>query len=112
MAIVDYETGKLLGLAAIGDSPDAAGFDPKHALAFSSNGGGTLSIVDTTKAGFPTLQTLKTARGARTMAFDALTGRIYLVTAEFGAAPAATGAMSHSRPSVLPGSFKILVVER
>src|SRR5271168_1645490 len=46
MAVVDYDTGKVLGLAAIGDSPDAAAFDPKHALAFSSNGGdGTLTII-------------------------------------------------------------------
>ena len=113
MAIVDYETGKLLGLAMIGDSPDAAGFDPKHGLAFSSNGGdSTLTIVDTTKPGFPVLQTLKTAKGARTMALDTSTGRVYLVTAQFGVAPAATAAMPHPRPSVVPDSFEIMVVER
>ena len=56
MAVVDYESGKVLGLAAIGDSPDAAGFDPKHGLAFSSNGGdGTLTIVNAEKPGFPVL---------------------------------------------------------
>ena len=113
MAIVDYAAGKLLGLAAIGDSPDAAAFDPAHHLAFSSNGGdGTLSVIDTMKAEFPTVQSLKTARGARTMTLDAATGRIYLVTAEFGAAPAATAAMPHPRPSIVPDSFQILVVER
>jgi DNA-binding beta-propeller fold protein YncE len=113
MVIVDYETGKVLGLAAIGDSPDAANFDPKHAVAFSSNGGdGTLTIVDTTKPDFPTVQTLKTARGARTMAFDAATGRVYLVTAQFGPAPAATAAMPRPRPSILPDSFEVIVVER
>ncbi|HEY6376892.1 MAG TPA: YncE family protein [Edaphobacter sp.] len=110
MAIVDYTSGQLLGLASIGDSPDAAGFDPKNGLAFSSNGGNaTLSIIDTTKAGFPTVQTVKTAKGARTMAFDASTGRVYLVTAEFGA-PLATA--PHARPSVVPGTFEILVVEK
>jgi YVTN family beta-propeller protein len=114
MAIVDYETGKVLGLATIGDSPDAARFDSKHGLAFSSNGGdgGSLSVVDTTKPGFPTLQSVKTARGARTMAFDASTGRIYVVTAEFGPAPAATETMPHPRPSVLPDSFQVIVIER
>ena len=84
MAIVDYQSGKVLGLASIGDSPDAAGFDPKHGLAFSSNGGdGTLTIVDAEKPGFPVLETVKTEAGARTMALDASTGRIYLVTAQF-----------------------------
>ena len=113
MIIVDYETGKVLGLAAIGDSPDAAGFDPRHKVAFSSNGGdGTLTIVDTTKPHFPTLQSLKTARGARTMAFDAETGRVYLVTAQLGPAPAATAAMPHPRPSILPDTFEVIVVDR
>jgi YVTN family beta-propeller protein len=112
MAVVDYDEGKVLGLAAIGDSPDAAAFDAKHGLAFSSNGGdGTLTIVDTGKPGFPVRQTVKTEKGARTMALDALTGRVYLVTAEFGPPPAATEATPHPRRSVVPDSFKIIVVE-
>ena len=112
MVVVDYETGKVLGLAAIGDSPDAAGFDPKHGLAFSSNGGdGTLTIVDASKSGFPALQTVKTENGARTMALDASTGRVYLVTAQFGPPPAATEAMPHPRRSVVPDSFEVIVVE-
>lgn len=113
MAVVDYDSGKLLGLAGIGDSPDAAGFDQKHGLAFSSNGGdGTLTIVDSGKPGFPVLQTVKTEKGARTMAFDASTGRVYLVTAQFGPPPAPTEAMPHRRRSVVPDSFEIIVVER
>jgi DNA-binding beta-propeller fold protein YncE len=111
MVVVDYESGKVLGLANIGDSPDAAGFDPKHALAFSSNGGdGTLTIVDSAKPGFPVAQTLNTEKGARTMALDVSTGRIYLATARFGPAPAATEAMPHPRRSVVPDSFEIIVV--
>src|SRR3984885_4622234 len=111
MAVVDYESGKVLGLAAIGDSPDAAGFDPKHGLAFSSNGGdGTFTVVDTGKPGFPVLQTVKTEKGARTMALDASTGRVYLVTAEFGPAPPPTEAMPHPRRSVVPDSFEVIVV--
>ena len=113
MAVVNYETGKLLGLASIGSSPDAAGFDPKHGVAFSSNGGdGTLTVVDATKPGFPALQALKTAKSARTMAFDSATGRVYLVTAQYGPAPAATDAMPRPRPAVLPDSFEVIVVER
>ncbi|WP_158910265.1 YncE family protein [Granulicella sp. L56] len=112
MAIVDYTTGKQLGTAAIGDSPDAAGFDAKHDLAFSSNGDGTLTIVNAAKPGFPVLQTLKTAKGARTMAIDGSTGRVYLVTAQFGAAPQATEDHPHPRPSIVPDTFEIIVVER
>jgi YVTN family beta-propeller protein len=111
MSVLDYDQGKVLRLAAIGDSPDAAGFDPKHGFAFSSNGGdGTLTIVDSGKPRFPVLQTVKTEKGARTMALDASTGRVYLVTAEFGPPPAPTDAMPHPRRSVVPESFKIIVV--
>lgn len=113
MAIVDYTSGKLLGLASIGDSPDAAGFDPRSGLAFSSNGGdATLSVIDTSKPGFPNIQTLKTAKGARTMAFDPSTGRIYLVAAQFGVTPSATAATPRPRPSIVPDSFEVLVVEK
>ncbi|WP_035349066.1 YncE family protein [Edaphobacter aggregans] len=112
MAVVSYDSGKLLGLATIGDSPDAAGFDPKTGLAFSSNGDGTLTVIDANKQGFPRLQSVPTARGARTMALDTSTGKIYLSTAKFGPAPAPTAAVPHPRPSVLPDSFEILVVTR
>jgi YVTN family beta-propeller protein len=113
MGIVDFTSGKLLGLASIGDSPDAAAFDAKSGLAFSSNGGdGSLSVIDTTKIKFPTVQTLKTAKGARTMTFDASTGKVFIAAGQFGPAPAATAAMPHPRPSILPGSFEILVVEK
>jgi len=110
MAIVDYESGKLLGLASIGDSPDAAAFDIKHNIAFSSNGDGTLTLVNVLKTGFPTLQTVQTAKGARTMAFDALTGQVFLSSAKFGPAPAATPSMPHPRPAVIPDTFEIIVV--
>lgn len=113
MAIVDYTSGNLLGLASIGDSPDAAGFDTKTGLAFSSNGGdATLSAVDTTKSGFPTVQTVKTAKGARTMALDSTTGRIFLAAAKYGATPPATASMPHPRPSIVPGSFEIIVLDK
>jgi DNA-binding beta-propeller fold protein YncE len=110
MAVTDAATGKRLATPKIGDGPDAAGYDAKNKLAFSSNGDGTLTIVDAGKPGYPVLQTVKTQRGARTMAFDAATGRVYLVTAEFGAAPAATPEQPHPRPAVVPGSFSVIVV--
>ena len=113
MAIVDYTSGKLLGLASIGDSPDAAGYDEKTGLAFSSNGGSaTLSVIDASKPGYPTVQTVTTAKGARTMTLEASTGRVYLVTAQFGPVPAATPTTPRPRASAVPGSFEVLVVEK
>jgi DNA-binding beta-propeller fold protein YncE len=46
MAVVDADSGKLITTVPIGDGCDATAFDPKDALAFSSNGGdGTLTVV-------------------------------------------------------------------
>lgn len=110
MGVSNYTTGKLVALASIGDGPDAAGFDGKLHVAFSSNGEGTVSVVDTSKPGYPTVQTVTTVKGARTMAYDALTGRIFLSAAKYGPAPAATAATPRPRPAVVPGSFEIMVI--
>ena len=110
MAVVDANSGKTLANPAIGDGPDAARYDAKRKLAFSSNGGGTLTIVDAGKEGYPVLQTLATQRGARTMTLDEDTGRIYLATATFGEQPAASAENPHRWPSIAAGSFTILVV--
>jgi len=110
MAVIDTRTGKTLANPAIGEGPDAARYDAKRKLAFSSNGGGTLTVVDASKANYPVVQNLETQRGARTMTLDQSTGRIYLATAAFGDRPAPTAANPHPRPAIVPGSFTILVV--
>jgi YVTN family beta-propeller protein len=110
MAVTDANTGKALANPTIGDSPDAAGYDDRNELAFSSNGDGTLTVIDAKGATYPVLQNLTTQRGARTMAFDSITSRIYLVTAELGPRPAATAENPRPRPAIAPGSFVVLVV--
>jgi YVTN family beta-propeller protein len=110
MAVTDAMTGKRLATPEIGDGPDAAGYDAKNNVVFSSNGDGTLTVIDAGKPGYPVLQTVATEPRARTMAFDPANGRVYLVTAKFGPAPAATAENPHPRPAVLPGMFTVLVV--
>ena len=112
MAVTDANTGKVLANPAIGEGPDAAGYDAKHHLVFSSNGGGSLTVIDASKASYPVLQDLATQRGARTMAFDPRTDRIYLATAEMGPRPEPTAQNPRPRPSITAGSFTILVVGR
>ncbi|HXR37959.1 MAG TPA: YncE family protein [Terracidiphilus sp.] len=112
MAVVDSNTGNSLGTAAIGDGPDAAGWNLAEKLAFASCGEGILAVIDTTKAGFPTFEALPTQRGARTMAYDPATDRVYLVTAEFGPRPDPTPDNPRPRPAIVPGSFTVIVVGR
>jgi YVTN family beta-propeller protein len=112
MAVVDAHSGKILANPTIGDGPDAARYDSAGKLAFSSNGDGTLTVIDAGKDTYPVLQNLTTQRGARTMTLDTASGRIYLATATFGERPAATAENPHPRPAIAPGSFTILVVGR
>jgi YVTN family beta-propeller protein len=109
MAVTDAHTGKSLATPSIGDGPDAAGYDAKDKLAFSSNGDGTLTIVNAGKPGYPVLQTLVTEKGARTMTYDPTGDKVYLVTSKF--APA-DPAKPKARPAPLPGTFTVLVIGR
>jgi YVTN family beta-propeller protein len=111
MVAVDAATGKLLGSAPIGGSPDGAGYDAGARLAFASCGEGVLSVVASGSNGAAQLvQTLPTQRGARTMALDEQHHRVFLVTADYGATPAATPEHPHPRPAILPDTFRLLVI--
>jgi hypothetical protein len=54
---------------------------------------------------------VQTQHGARTMALDLATHRVFLVTANFAPAPAATPEHPNPRPAILPGTFRLLVLE-
>jgi hypothetical protein len=112
MAVTDYTSGKQLATPAIGDGPDAAGYNAKDKLAFASCGEGVVSVVNAGAGDYPTVQTVTTQRRARTMAYDATTDRIYTVTAQFGTAPAPTADNPRPRPPVVPGTFTVIVLGR
>lgn len=107
MAVTDASTGRAVARVSIGTGPDAAEFDPERGLVFSSNGAdGTLTVVrEDSPDRYTVLAQVPTQKGARTMAFDPESRRIYLVTADFEPAPAG----SKSRPAAVPESFTLLV---
>ncbi|MEA2693285.1 MAG: hypothetical protein QOJ16_2672 [Acidobacteriota bacterium] len=110
-AVVDFTTGKVMATPPIGAGVDANGFDPGTSLGFSSNGSGTLTVLSEDAAGnFKVVENVPTERGARTMTLDEKTHRVYLATAKFNPAPAATAEQPHPRPTPVPGSFVLLVV--
>src|SRR6516225_1474109 len=113
MAVVDAKSGRTLGTAPIGAGVDATKYDSGMQLAFASCGSdAVLTTVGTSASGAPeVVQSLATQRGARTMALDEHSHRIFLVTASFGPTPAATADHPHPRPAILPGTFRLLVVE-
>jgi DNA-binding beta-propeller fold protein YncE len=112
MAVVDATSGKIVATNPIGGGVDAAEFDPKTGLAYFSTGAdGALSIFREMSADqYELVENVKTQAGARTMAVDRKTGRIYVAAAEFGPRPAPTPENPRGRPPVIPGTFSVLVI--
>jgi len=80
--------------------------------AFSPSAGeGALTIVrQLTPEKYSVLANVPTQRSARTMALDEETGKVYLAAAQFGPRPIPTTTNPHPWPTILPGSFVVLVV--
>ncbi len=113
MAVVDADSGNIKATLPIDSGTDATAFDPVTGLAFSSNGSGSLTVVhEDSKDKFSIVDRVVTQRGARTMALDLNTHNVYLATAQFRPTPAPTPGQSLKRPSIVPGSFVILILER
>lgn len=110
MAISDIKTGTLLTTLPIGEGADGVAFDPGTETAFSSNGEGTMTVVKEVKGKYEVVQTVTTKRGARTVAVDTATHRVYTPTAAFGPAPVPTEQNKRPRPPVLADTFHVLVV--
>jgi YVTN family beta-propeller protein len=105
MVMTDSVSGKVLATVAIGQGADGVAFDQGTDLAFSANGqSGTLTIArEETPAKLVVVQDLKTEPGARTIALDPATHRVYLPTAKL--LPGENGA----RPKPVDGTQKVLV---
>ena len=111
MPVVDADSGKILASLPIGGGVDATAFDDQAGLAFASCGEGVLTVVHEDSPGkFSVAETVKTQRGARTMALDSKTHKLFTVTAGFGPPPAPTAGQPHPRPSILPDTFVVLVL--
>ena len=110
MVVMDSLTGKKIASFPIGARVDWAEFDSSTQNIFVSNGDGTLNIFHQKSADdYEDMGTLKTQPGAKTMAFDAKTKKIFLPAAEMVEVPATTPG-GRVRTSIKPGSFTILVV--
>jgi len=106
LIVIDALNGKVIAHLPIGDECDAVGFDKKLSTAYSSNGDGTLTVVkEITPGQFKVIENLKTKIGARTQAVDQITHKVYLPTGDFEPKK-----LSEFRPSIVPGSFQVLVI--
>jgi DNA-binding beta-propeller fold protein YncE len=111
MAVVDTGSGRVIATLPIGSGVDGAAFDAERALAFASNGEGTLTVVhEDSPDAFRVVENVPTQPGARTLTLDPKTHRLFLSAAQLGPRPSPTAEVPRPRPSVVPGSFVILVM--
>lgn len=110
LALVDYTTGKVVTSVPICTGTDATWFDASTRMVFTSCSDGhiTISRFDAPDK-LAVVDTLTTARGARTMTIDPATHRIYTAAQKFAAADPA--APAGTRPTPIPDSFHVLVFE-
>lgn len=105
MVISDAEAGKVITTLPIGERCDGVAFDPTLKRAYSSNGEGTVTVVqEENKDKFTVIETIPTQKGARTIAVDKTTHHLYLPTAEF------EPSQGNQRPAMKPGTFVVLEV--
>jgi hypothetical protein len=112
MIVVDGNTGRIVSNQPIGRGVDAAEFDESRGLVYFSTGGdGNLWVFhEDTPDKYTLVEAIKIQNGARTLAVDRKTGRVYLSVAEFGPAAAPGAGAPPGRGQMIPGSFTVLVV--
>ena len=108
--VVDTTNGKLVATLPIGAMSDGAAFDAKRRRFVSSNGDGTLTVVDEQDADhFHVVADMPTERSARTIAIDPESGRLFLPAAEVASIEPPAQPGSRPRVSYKPGSLRLLV---
>ncbi|TSA28724.1 MAG: YncE family protein [Bacteroidetes bacterium] len=112
MVVLDADNGEVISTLEIGDRVDGVAYDPELKRIYSSNGDGTLTVVqEEDKNTFRVIENFPTQQGARTIYLNPKTHRIYLPVAEYEPVPDATPENPRPRPSAKPGTFTILEIE-
>ena len=114
MAMVDADSGKVLGTVATGDGVDAARFDPATGYAFASSDEGLLTIAhEDAPRQFTLVGNVKTLPGGRTMALDTKTHRVFVLCGTGDDRTAAkTPGNPHGYPVAAPATVKLLIFGR
>ncbi len=108
MVVMNALSGKVITTLPIGSGSDGAAFDPVLKRAYSSNGEGTLTVIqEVSPEKFAVLENVPTLPGARTITIDKKTHHLFMSTAEYEAANPSAG-NSNRRPAMKPGTFMVL----
>ncbi|ALW85563.1 hypothetical protein AUC43_10950 [Hymenobacter sedentarius] len=109
LVVTDSKTGKQVAVLPIGKGTDGAVFDPATNNIITSNGSGTFTVIhEDTPNKYTVVANVPTARGARTIAMNPKTHHLFTCTADYGPAPVPTTDNPRPRPSIVPGTFRVL----
>jgi DNA-binding beta-propeller fold protein YncE len=115
LAVSDYQAGKTITTLPIGMGVDGAGYDPARADVFATNADGTLTVIHQDTADkYHVVGNIITPVGSRNMGLDATLHRLYVAGASFAPPPAPPAGAPQGRggrATVVPGTFKLLVIE-
>lgn len=113
VTVVDYTNGKVVASIPICAGTDAAAWDAEQKLVFASCSDGNIAVIHQDSPDKYTSQGLaKTEDRARTMTIDEKTHKIYTVTAQYNAATPPPAGGGRGRPTMVSGSFHLLVLEK
>jgi DNA-binding beta-propeller fold protein YncE len=111
--VLDSDRGGVIAKLPIGKGVDADVYDAVGKRVLASCGDGTLTVIDEKSPDDYVVEAqVKTQKGARTLAFDSSTQTAYLPVAQFGPPAAPTPEHPRPRPTIVPGTLKILVFQR
>ena len=83
MVVSDPVSGKVITTVPIGDGCDGVAFDPDKKRIYSSNGEGTMTVIQQESADkYSVVENMPTKQGARTITINKNTHRIYLSVAD------------------------------
>jgi len=113
LAIVDPDTGRVVKTLPIGEHVDATVFDAANHLIFAPTGDGMLTIVHQDSAdAYTIVDNVKTMRGAKTMALDPKTGKIFSATVENVPATATAPPKPIGKVAYDAGPFVVITIEK
>ncbi len=113
LAVVDPDSGRVVNTLPIGEHVDATVFDAANRLIFAPTGDGFLTIIRQDSAdAYTIVDNVKTMRGAKTMAFDPKTGKIFSATVENVPATATAPPKPIGRVAYDPGPFVVITIEK
>lgn len=114
LTVLNAITGEPIASMTTGPGTDAMAYDQGRGLIFVANGGGygSLTIVrqDATTDTYAVIQSLPTSERARTLAVDATTGEVYMVTDFHGVDLTHAGGIGDLKTVPVSGSFQVLVI--